>query len=283
MSNCVYINEKRVPADEAALPINDLSIERGYAVFDFLKTVEGIPIFLDDHLQRLQRSAAYMHLNIPPPVVLTQRVRDIIRSNNLTESGIRITITGGISADGYSTTSPNIIIAPQSFAKPSAAVVANGLRLFTHKHQRQFPEIKTTDYLMAVWLKPRVAARGADDVLYYSEEGISESPRSNFFIVTDKGTLVTPHTGMLKGITRKKILACAAAMSIPFEERPVALSELKAAQGAFICSTTKGIIHLAAVDDVQYSSAPQMVDSLRAGLAQLVQDEVMSGKARSTG
>ena len=60
----VYLNDKFVENDKAFLHVSDLSIQRGYGVFDFFRTVNGIPLFLDDHLDRFYASAAAMYLPI---------------------------------------------------------------------------------------------------------------------------------------------------------------------------------------------------------------------------
>ena len=49
----VFINGQFVDEENASLRLNDLSIQRGYAAFDFFRTRNYIPLFLDDYLQRL--------------------------------------------------------------------------------------------------------------------------------------------------------------------------------------------------------------------------------------
>jgi branched-chain amino acid aminotransferase len=60
-----YVNGNFVPADQAALPINDLGIVRGYGVFDMLRTYNRVPFRLQDHLTRLKRSADQIDLALP--------------------------------------------------------------------------------------------------------------------------------------------------------------------------------------------------------------------------
>ena len=62
---------------------------------------------------------------------------------------------------------------------------------------------------MAICLQPTLKSRGADEVLYHSGGVIGEAPRSNFFLVTGDGVLVTPARNILEGVTRKHILALA--------------------------------------------------------------------------
>ena len=61
----VYINDQFTDNEKATLHVSDLSIQRGFAVFDFCRTVNGVPLFLNDHLERFLHSAHAMRLQVP--------------------------------------------------------------------------------------------------------------------------------------------------------------------------------------------------------------------------
>jgi D-alanine transaminase/branched-chain amino acid aminotransferase len=107
--------------------------------------------------------------------------------------------------------------------------------------------IKTLDYLQAIWLQPELKEKKADDVLYHSHGLIRECPRANFFIVTKDDQVLTPESGMLKGVSSKQVLEISAEF-YPTEARDVTLDELRNAKEAFITSTTKNILPVVQVD-----------------------------------
>ena len=97
-----YIDGQYQNADESSIPVTDLSILRGYGVFDFLRTYGGIPFQLRAHLLRLQRSAALIELDCPWDIEeLADIVLGTLRRNAYEESGIRIVVTGGDSPNGF--------------------------------------------------------------------------------------------------------------------------------------------------------------------------------------
>jgi branched-chain amino acid aminotransferase len=249
MAAWAFINEQFIPEESASLHIRDLSIQRGYGVFDFLKFRQGQPIFMDDHLKRFDDSARYMHLPVKlSQTALKEIIKTLVQKNGQEEGGIRLTLTGGYSPDGYQLSSPNLIISQQNFSAPGSDQVRSGIQLITHPYHRQFPEAKTIDYAMAIWLQPLIRQRAADDVLYHYDGGITECPRSNFFIVTDDDKVITPKDGVLKGITRMKLLEWGAE-EFEMEERPVSIEELKTIREAFITSTTKGVMPVTRIDE----------------------------------
>lgn len=249
-----YINGQFVNQQEAVIAVNDLGLQRGYGVFDFLRVKGDHPLFIDQHIDRLFRSLEKMRLVLPySKEALKEIIASLIKQNQLTHSGIRITVTGGASPDGYTPVEPHIIIVQQSIPAPPDEMVLAPYRLVSYAYRRQLPEVKTTDYLMAIWLQPWIKEQGAQDVLYHWDGAITECPRSNFFIVTQDDVIVTADTGMLKGVTRANILQVAS-KHFKVEERTVTLDELQTAKEAFIASSTKRIIPVSAVDGISFES-----------------------------
>ncbi len=239
------INGDFILKEEATILISDLSIQRGYGIFDYFRTVNNSPVFLEDHLDRFYRSASGMNL---AATVDRDQLKEIIQQlmdkNNIPDSGIRLTLTGGYSEDGYSLATPNLLITqtPFTFNKEN---FNKGIRLITFDHQRQLPQVKTIDYVMAIHLQPFIKENNADDVLYHNNGAICECPRSNFFIVTKNNEVVTPAKNILEGITRKKILDFT---EFDCKEADISLEDIKNAREAFVTSTTKNVLPVLLID-----------------------------------
>lgn len=243
----VWVNDSLIPSEEASVNISDLAVQRGYGIFDFFETVEGKPVFLEDHLDRFFRSAVLMRLGVKQGRdEIRNRIMELIKKNNLGDSGIKIILTGGFSPDGFSIAEPNLIITQQEFQIPRA-MLEKGISIITHEYQRQFSDAKTLDYLQAIWLQPVLKEKKADDVLYHSNGLLRECPRANFFIITKDNKVLTPGSEMLKGITRKHVLEISAGM-YETEARDVSMDELRNAKEAFITSTTKNILPVVQID-----------------------------------
>ena len=233
----ISINMELFLQSDAKLGVNDLSIQRGYGIFDFLKTIDNRPIFIDDHLSRFYRSATEMNLNLDVDLpAIKQAIHSLMDRNHLPNSAIKIILTGGYSEDGYAMSKPNLIITQVPFTMEDHKNL-NGLKLVTYPHQRQLPAVKTIDYIQAIRLRPHITKCDADDVLYHSNNFIGECPRANFFIVTDD-EIITPRENILSGIIRSKVLKLTIE-NYKMIERAINLDELGLAKEAFITSTTK--------------------------------------------
>ena len=247
-----YLDGKFLPLEDAGVPLDDLGLLRGYAIFDFIRITNGKAIYLDDHLERFESSAQKMRLPLHHSrEALKELIAELMRLNGLPHAGLRLLLTGGSSSDGYTITAPKLIITQQALTPPPDTLPPS-FKLVSYPYQRELPGIKTTNYAMAVWLKPWVDEQQADDLLYHQHGVISESPRCNFFLITNDNRILTPGGEVLPGITRKQLLRLGEEKGLPIHEAEIRLEDLRAARGAFISSTTKRIIPVRQIDDIVY-------------------------------
>ncbi|MDQ8006669.1 MAG: aminotransferase class IV [Pedobacter sp.] len=247
MSNrYTYINGQIVSENDAKLLVTDLAVQRGYGIFDFLKTVNGKPIFIEDYFNRFYNSANEMHLDIGlDRTELYKAINSLLEKNNIANASLKIILTGGYSEDGYQIAKPNLVIvqAPFEYDKSS---FNKGLNLLSHNYQRQLPTVKTIDYLQAIRLQPLLKLKQADDLLYHNNGEVRECPRANIFIVKDNEVL-TPNTDILRGITRSKILNINLD-DVTIKEQDFTLDDFANADEAFISSSTKNILPVFSLD-----------------------------------
>jgi branched-subunit amino acid aminotransferase/4-amino-4-deoxychorismate lyase len=60
MAYPIYKNTAWFPPDQVNVSIQDIGFLRGFGIFDFFRIMDGKPIFLSDHLDRLLASAQKM-------------------------------------------------------------------------------------------------------------------------------------------------------------------------------------------------------------------------------
>lgn len=245
-----YVGGQWVHPNEAALSVNDIAVLRGYSVFESLRTYDRRPFHLDEHLNRLYYSAELIEMAIPwPREHIGDMVREIIERNTYWHAAIRLLVTGGESEDGILPSAPpELIVMITPLGERDMERFAKGYKLITSALQRVSPEAKTTNYIAAVRALKEAALRGANDALFVNEQGhVLEATRSNFFIFLGD-TLVTPREGVLIGITRNVVLELARGR-FAIEERPILMTELLAADEAFITSSSREITPVVQIDE----------------------------------
>ena len=244
------LNDKIIDEDKAFVHVSDLALLRGYGVFDFFRLVELQPLYLEDHLARFFRSADALRLKCP---IGRKRLRsmifEMIATNKIQNSGIRIVLTGGASETGYSIGKPTLFVMNEPINALPEDHFAKGIKLILHEYIRDLPEVKSINYLTGIYKLPDIKKHHAMDLLYHWNGKISEVTRSNFFIIDKKGKIVTPQSGVLKGINRKHVIGMAK-KHFEVEERDLHLTELSTVKEAFITGTTKKIMPVCQIDDI---------------------------------
>ncbi|EKB50170.1 aminotransferase class IV [Cecembia lonarensis] len=245
-----FANDRIIASDKATLHPMDIGLIRGYGIFDFFRTAHHTPLFLSDYLDRFIRSAEKTHLKLDlNKEELAQIVHDLISRNDLEFGGVRMVLTGGVSENHFSPTAGQLFIFCEALDFPAPSKYESGIKLLAVEHIRAIADIKTTNYAFPVWHSAIWKKEGADDVLYHLNGQVSESSRSNIFVIKD-GEIATPNKHILHGITRKRVLEL-----IPQTEiKAISLEEVLRADELFITSTTKKVLPVTQIDNNKIGS-----------------------------
>ncbi|MEP6793114.1 MAG: aminotransferase class IV [Saprospiraceae bacterium] len=247
----IFINGDILPREKALIPVYDLGLLRGLGIFDFFKVWDGVALFAEDHIERLQHSLRVIDLNTH---VDNQQWMDwfyqMIKMNEADRAGFRVVVTGGYSEDGYTIPEQkNIYLMLHHLPPNDPKQYEHGVSLLTSSYQRDIPSAKTTIYIQSMHFQPQLKKAGAFEVLYHWKGEITECSRCNIFFIDKHGVINTPKNGMLKGITRRQVISLAAENNIPLVEREVYLNEMPDMAGAFLTATTKGVLPVVRLDD----------------------------------
>lgn len=243
------LNDQIIDQDKAFVHVSDLALLRAYGVFDFFRLAGLKPVFFEDHIERFFNSADVLRLKCPVGrKKLKSMILEIISSNQIENSGIRIVLSGGESPNGYAIGSPTLFVINEPINPLPESHFQDGIKLMSHEYMRDLPEVKTINYLIGIYKMPELQKMGALDLIFHWNGKLSELTRSNFFIVNQDDTIVTPGTGVLKGINRKHTLEIAK-QKFKVEERDLFMEELATAKEAFITGTTKKIMPVCQIDD----------------------------------
>ncbi len=250
MAFICYIDGEFVDIESARIPVTDLSVLRGYGIFDFMCTYGGKPFHLEDHVARLFRSAGLIDLTMRwTPEEVIAIVNDTVTRNDNGEFNVRILVTGGDSSDFLMPEDRSrllVLISPPSNMDP--VLYREGAPLITVEEGRFLTDAKTINYIPAIMALKEATRRGAIDAVYVNAAGkVLEGTTNNLFIF--KGdTLITPGEGILPGITRSVVLNLADGV-FPVEIRDITLEEVYSADEVLLTSSTKEVMPIKSLND----------------------------------
>ncbi len=271
---CIFNGQLR-DQEEVSFPIDDIALLRGYGIFDFFRLSDGVPLFMEDHLDRFYKGAERARLTSPVSRDELKRLLfEMFEQNRMEVSGIRIVLTGGNGNGAYAVGKPNLIVTQEPISFPTDEMFAHGVKLITHEYLRDLPEVKTINYMTGIWLQQQIRENDAFDVLYIHKREVHELTRSNIFIVNNEGELITPIEKVLHGVTRKRLINAIGNV----QQRNISVDELANAREVFITGTTKKVLPIHAIDQWTYQSAKKgsKTSEVMKVFAQLEKDYVSS-------
>lgn len=243
-----YFNGDYVTEDQVKISVNNVGFLRAYSVFEFFKVKGATPIFMEDHLDRLFRSAQGLNMDLPKTKTeIEQIIQVLIEKNELPYSSIKIILNGGDSVDGYTPGEPQLILLNKPFQDLADSLYQKGASLMTYQYQRDLPKIKSTYYAQSVALRKEFMAKGHADVLYTHNGYISEASRSSLFLVKNEEVYSSEYE-VLDGVTRKHVIQ-AIQGDFKVHHTELQLKDLFEADEAFITSTSKKVLPIVKVDD----------------------------------
>jgi branched-chain amino acid aminotransferase len=230
------------PAERAVIPVTDEGLTRGDGAFEVVRLYGGRPFALEDHLRRLGNTCAGLRLQWDENAVRAEAAA-LLEAAGPVEALLRVVLTRG--GRRIMTIEP----LPPRLAVARVATV-------TYAPSRVLDGLKTLSYA-ANMLAGRIAReRGFDEALLVTPHGrVLEGPTWTFFWVCDGRVLTPPlEDRILASITRGYVLEeCDGA------EQACTLDDVAAAEEAFIASTVREVMPIAAVDRIELPAAPGAV------------------------
>jgi branched-chain amino acid aminotransferase len=256
----VYVDGEFLPRDEAKVSVFDSGFLVGDGVWEGIRLHDGELAFLERHLDRLFEGAAAIGLDIGMTrSQITDVLRETVERNGMvTDVHVRLMVTRGVKRTpaqhpdlvvGGPTV---VVIAEHKRADP--AVAARGMSLFTSTVRRPPPDtldqrLNCHSKLHEVVALIQAAAAGADEALMLDTAGaVATCNSTNFFIVRRDEVWTSTGLHCLNGITRRLVIELCAAEGIPAHERDFSLTDVYAADEAFVTGTFGGLTPVAMVD-----------------------------------
>lgn len=249
----VVLNGKLLLAEEAGFPVHHQSLVDSFGIYESVKVKEGRFFHMGRHLQRLQRSADILELELPAPLdEIWQWARDLVATVRDGNGMLRIVAYGD---DGVHEAVCGLYVKPwPTFARP---LYEHGAAVITFEGERTRPLAKSTNCLAQALARRQAHKVGAHEGLLVDRHGhVTEGTTSNLLVVKD-GEILRPLPGTaLEGVTEGITLQLAAEMGIPVRQAALPLADVRTWDEAFITSTHRPIIPIGRVDDVSLPPAP---------------------------
>lgn len=259
MSLKVYINGQLFDKEDAKISVYDHGLLYGDGVFEGMRSYSGKVFRLNEHLDRLWKSARAICLNIPiSQDEVAKAVNDTLQVNGIKDGYIRLVVTrgsGSLGLDPNRTSNPQVIIITDHISLYPDEFYQNGLEIITASTIRNHPaalspRIKSLNYLNNIMAKVEGLQANCVEAMMLNHKGeVAECTGDNIFIVTE-GRLRTPplDAGILEGITRQAVIDLAEEAGITVEQMPMTRHDVYIADECFLTGSAAEVIPVVKID-----------------------------------
>ncbi len=253
----VNVSGELVHRDQARISPFDSSVQGGDAVWEGLRLYSGRIFRLEQHLDRLTRSArALAFAQVPSREHITSEIRRTLAANGMFDGvHIRLTLTRGVKITSgmdprLNTQGPTLIVLAEHkapvYGRSSLALITSSVRRFPPDCMD--PKIHHNNLIQSIMAKIEANVAGADDALMLDQRGfIAETNATHIFIVEGERVRTPRLVACPEGITRSTVLELCRTHGIEHEETDLTLTQAYCADEVF-CTGTMG--ELAAVTTV---------------------------------
>ncbi len=254
--NSILSNEGLIPESS----YSGISFHSDQSVYEVIRVIDGIALFLEDHFARLERSMQIQGLLFQMGYSdFKQNIAELVRQNQKMEGNVKFV---------YSITEGNIHWAfsfiPHSYPTPED--YQSGVTTDLLFAERQNPNAKVIQSEIRDEANQMISDQKLFEVLLVDHAGmITEGSRSNVFFVKSDVFYTAPASKVLVGVTRQKVLDCLKDLYYSIVEESINAGEIGQFDAVFLTGTSPKILPVKSIGekvfDVQNSSVVRLMEN----------------------
>lgn len=244
-------------------------------IYEIIRVVDGVPTFLEDHLNRMFRSASLVnHKMSLDEKEIRKAMKDTILKNKVKNSNIKL--LSGL-ADGVGDVFLTYFV---ETSYPPKEYYENGIKTILYEYERDNPNAKVFVTSFKEDVAQKMKERDVFEALLINRDGyIPEGSRSNAYFVKQDKIYTGPPEEVLLGITRKHVFKIAENLNIPIVQETINKDYLEGLEGAFISGTGMNILPISQIEDIKLPSKDnKIIADLNKGFDQMVKQYVEEHK-----
>lgn len=246
-------NFQTFPAEE----FRDPFLTSSFCIYEVVRTDDGIPLFLEDHIERLQKSFAVAGKKVKIDAgTLKGEIIILIRLNGIKEGLIRIVYC-------FNDESADVLLFNSRVKFPAREDYVNGVVCELMQAERKEPEAKV--YIPSVREKANKIIRSGnvyEVLLVNSDNRITEGSRSNVFFIKNNEITTAPDAEVLHGITRKKVIGIIEKLGIPLRYGLTSTEQLQEAEAVFITGTTPKVLPVRKIGNYEFNPKHPLISQI---------------------
>ncbi|UOQ43567.1 D-amino-acid transaminase [Halobacillus salinarum] len=252
----VLTEQEFVNKNELKYPFEERGLQFGDGIYEVIRVYDGEYYLIDEHVERLYRSAEAVKLQIPlEKQEMYQRLSDLLTKNKVeTNAKVYMQITRGSAPREHAfpiDTTANLYAYVQDLPRKTK-LMKEGISAISYPDVRwEWCYIKSLNLLPNVIAKQEAEEKGSFEAILHKDGEVTECSSSNIYLVREGKVYTHPaKKNILHGCVRSRVHKFCEDEEIPFIEEAFRLEDLQYAEELFLTSSTAEVMPVTKVDDL---------------------------------
>lgn len=253
MNECIneyyILNEEKINTKY----FDDRYLKEGKALYEVIRIINGVPLYLEEHLERLKNTAKltndklWLDLN-----EVTKSIFKLIDINDIKYGNIKMVFNFN--------KCNNFLVYFVEHHYPTEDMYLNGVKTIFYHGERKNPNAKVIDVNFRKGAQDEIKKHNAFEAILVDRNGfITEGSKSNIFMIKGDDVLTSPLKDVLPGVTRAKIIDLCIKNNINILEKQVKYTDIDKLDAAFISGTSPKVLPIKFINDFELNSTKNKI------------------------
>lgn len=223
----------------------------GFSLFETIKVLKNKPIFLEEHICRINKSLEYLGESFRLDINEAKKDSlEIIKVNEFEEGALKILLAK--TAENFDK------IMSLRETRYDEKTYSQGFKITKSEVKRNersyIVKLKTANYLENILVKNKAVSEGFDDCYFLNtKEKLAETSIANIFFIKNN-KIYTPdlESGILNGIIRNKVFDIAYKLKMDIIEGEFDEKEFLSSEEIFLTNSLMGIMPVSKIDEMNF-------------------------------
>lgn len=254
MNECIneyYIYNNKV---KKCSEFDESYIKNGKSIYEVIRIIDGKPLFLEQHLERLHNSVKLYDYELKLSIkYITEGIYKLIDVNRVEIGNIKLILN-------YKKDESVLVLYFIQHHYPTKFQHENGVKTILFYGERNNPNAKVINNDFRNLVNKKIKENDAYEAILVDNNGfITEGSRSNIFMVKDSKVFTAPLKDVLPGITRCVIIKLLQNIGVEFLETSIKANEIDTLDGLFISGTSPKVLPISEVNELSFNSSESKI------------------------
>lgn len=253
---------------------NEKVLYDGKSLYEVIRIIKGVPLFLEDHLKRLYKSAETTNLEIwLKREDIEKSIKELSKINSIENGNVKIIFN--YNKDN----NKNFLCYFIRTKYPSKEMYEKGVKTVLYQAERENPTAKVINTNLREATDRIIQERGVYEVILVNKDGyITEGSRSNIFMIKNSNVYTAPVCKVLPGITRDYIIKACENLGYEVIEESIHYKDIENIEGLFISGTSPKVLPVSQVENKKFDAKNKIITAIMNEYDRILEEYINSNR-----